>query len=379
MILFYIIHILLLLSAISERENVHLSRKRELLWFWVIVLTLFRGLRWETGTDWQQYYDVFQTADWSNIFSFARNSSVSMEWGYMLLNVLIKSIGGNYTLFLLLTNFFVLLAYMKFALSNSKTPIFIFILIIFSAQFFPVRIGIAVAVIILGLCNFSSKRYWRVTLYTLIAMSIHSSALAFLPIYFFSFYWKVPTKLAVATAILWMIIAQTSFYKDTLLIVAGNLNFLGDDAAHKFENYLDYNLVKNSGMVMAFSGILSNTIFIVLLILFGNMINKPSAYLKNSNINYGFLFNIYFVFMMIAIAFPGDNMAGLRRLQNYFMFAFPILFSTYIVSNQKKFPQLKSIFALGFVFYILFRSYSLFFAGHLESNFPYISVLDNAF
>jgi hypothetical protein len=345
----------------------------------VVVFTLFRGLRWETGTDWQQYYEVFLSASWENVFSFARNSSVSMEFGYMLLNVLVKSIGGNYTMFLLLTNLFVLIAYMKFALTNSRTPIFIFILIMFSTQFFPVRIAIAVAVIILGLCNFSEKRYWRVTIYTLIAMSMHSSALAFLPVYFFSFYWRVPTKLAVAAAVGLMALAQLPFYNLMLFSIAGGLNILGDEASHKFETYINYDVTKNSGAVIAFTGIVSNTIFIVLLIIFGNMIKKQSAYLKNSNINYDFLFNIYFVFMMIAIAFPGDNMAGLRRLQNYFMFAFPILFSTFIVTSKKQYRQYGFVFTLGFVFYVLFRSYSLFFAGHLESNFPYISVLDDAF
>jgi hypothetical protein len=379
MTIFIVLYLLLFLSTFFEREDVPGFRKKEILIFWVVIFTLFRGLRWQTGTDWEQYYQVFLTASWDNLFSFARNSSVSMESGYVLLNVLVKTIGGNYTVFLLLTNFFVMVAYMKFALTNSKTPIYIFVLIMFSTQFFPVRIGIAVAVILLGLCNFSQRKYKRVIAYTLVAASIHSSAFAFIPVYFFGFFKKVPTKLALAGAVMLMIIAQLPFYNGLLVSVAGGLHVLGDEASHKFETYINYDVTKNSGAIIAFAGIVSNTIFIVLLILFGNMIKKQSAYLKSTNVNYDFLFNIYFVFIMIAIAFPGNNMAGLRRLQNYFMFAFPILFSTFILFNKKRYPQYAFVYMFAFFFYVLFRSYSLFFAGHLESNFPYLSVLDNAF
>lgn len=380
MVLPAVIYALLLLSASFEREDLSFSRKKEILNWWVVILTVFRGFRWETGTDWEQYYEVFLSADWDNIFSFQRTSSVQMEAGYMLLNVLLKIFGENYTLFLVVTNFFVLYAYRQFAVTNSTTPILVFVLIIFSTQFFPVRIGIAVAVIMLGLCHFSERRIKRVLIFSLIAMSIHSSAVAFIPVYLFGIYFrKIPTTLAVTSAIILMLISQTTVYKETLFSIAGSLNVLGEETAHKFNTYLDYNVTVNSGVKVVITGIISNSIFIVLLFLFGNMIDKNSPYLRDSNINYNFLFNVYFVFMMIAIAFPGDNMAGLRRLQNYFMFAFPVLFSTYIVVNKRKYPAYSLIYTLAFLFFVLFRSYSMFFGGHLESNFPYLSIFDDAF
>ena len=377
MLIYIVIYTLLLLCFFFEKDNVRLSDKKVVLAWLVLILTLFRGLRWDTGTDWDQYLSVFKVADWSNIFSFSRNSSTHMEPGYMLINVLVKTIGGGYTLFLLLTNFFVLYAYQRFALTNSTSPIFVFVLIIFSTQFFPVRIGIAVGVILLGLTNFSDKKFRRAIFFTLIAATIHSSAVIFIPIYCSIYIKKFPTLLAVIIAVVWMEIASLPAYNTFLFTLAGGLNFLGDETAHKFENYLDYGLTQSNRIVIA--GYLSSTIFILLLWIFGKMLDKKSPALLKDHINYDFLYNVYFVFMMIAIAFPGERMAGLRRLQNFFMFAFPVLFSVFIVNGKKKYPSYSIYYTFAIIGYAVFRAYSLFYGRDPEVHFPYKSILDHAF
>ena len=367
----------MLLATFYERDDVKLSDKKVVLYWLVFIFTLFRGLRWETGTDWYQYLRVFESADWDNIFSFSRNVATHMEWGYMLINVVVKTFGGNYTVFLLATNFFVLYAYMRFALTNSVTPIFVFVLIMFSTQFFPVRIGIAVAILMLGLSDFTSRKYIRVLFFTFLASSIHSSAVAFIPVYFGIVVKKFPTLLAVLIAIIWMQLALIPSYNTFLFSIAGNLNVLGEETAHKFENYLDYGLTKSTIVVVA--GNVSTTLFIILLWLFGRMIDKKRPTLEDSKINYDFLYNVYFVFMMIAIAFPGERMTGLRRLQNYFMFAFPVLFSVFILNGKRRFPAYKFVFTMALIVYALFRMYTLFFGRDPEIHFPYRSIFTDAF
>lgn len=374
-----VIYSLLFLSTFFEQRSFGLSVKKLILILWTIVLTLFRGLRWDTGTDWNQYLKVFEVAKWDNIFSFSRNSSTSMEFGYVFLNVIVKTLGGDYTMFLLVTNFFVLYTYLKFSLSNSDTPIFIFVLLIFGSQFFPVRIGIAVAVIFFGLIKFSEKKYLQVTVCTLLAATIHTSAIVFLPVYFLAMVLpKLPTLLTIGLAFALLVISQNSLYNELLFVLAGGLDIVGEEASGKFENYLNYNTAKHSGAVVAFSGIFNNLIFIVFLFLFGRLSAKKIR-VGYTKINFSFLFNVYFVFMMIAIAFPGENMAGLRRLQNYFMFAFPLLFSNYVVEGKRENPSLGIFYISIFVFFLIFRAYSLFFAGHLDSNFPYKSIIQEAF
>ncbi|RYZ96698.1 MAG: EpsG family protein [Sphingobacteriaceae bacterium] len=371
---------MLLLSAVIDRDDVPVASKRTILYWWVAIFTLFRGLRWDVGTDWDQYLEVFSKSGWDNIFTYARNSSIHMEPGYIILNAFIKSFGFNYTGYLLLTNFFVLYAYARFSLTNSRNPVLVFVLFMFSTQFFPVRIGIAVAVLILGLCDFSKKRHLRVFICIFIAMNIHSSAMVFFPVYCMIFIKKIPTKLAVTVAFLWLQLASVPAYNDFLFSLVGNLNFLGEETTHKFENYLDYDpTLHGNTAIKLISGYLSSVVFIVLLWIFGNMITKKGAIIRRDNINFGFMFNVYYVFMMISIAFPGDNMAGLRRLQNYFMFAFPVLYAAYIVYAKNKYPNYRYFFTFMFIGYALFRVYALFFGRELFVNFPYRSVLDDVF
>lgn len=49
---------LILCSFISN-----LKTQKRVIFFWIIVLTLFRGLRWDLGTDWYWYEKSFNELD----------------------------------------------------------------------------------------------------------------------------------------------------------------------------------------------------------------------------------------------------------------------------------------------------------------------------
>jgi hypothetical protein len=372
MFIYIILYTFLVFAILGEKENNSLTTKRNIIFFYVIIFTLFRGLRWDTGTDWDQYYEVFLDVDWNDLFSYDRGLG-NMEPGYVFLNLLIKSVGGNYTLFLLITNLFVLIAYARFSLTNSESPIYIFVLIMFSTQFFPVRIGIAVAIILFGLFHFSKKKYFRVIVCTIIAMSFHSSAIIFLPVYFISFYKKIPTTLAVVITVGSMILVQSNTINTILSEISFIYGFIGEQNSEKFEHYLDYTErgVTSSGI----TSYLNSIIFILTLILFGYIIKKLKF--KEENIKYTFVYNMYFIFVLLGIIFSSENMANLRRTQNYFMFAFPILFSEFIVYGRTKQPRMGIVFTTIFIMYLLFRSYTLFFSGFPDEVFPYISIFES--
>lgn len=382
MTIYLLLYGLLLFSIFFDDEKLNLKSKKELLIWWVLIFTVFRGLRWDTGTDWDQYFYVFQRSTLDNVFNYARNGgAISMEPGYVFMNAIVKALGGNYTVFLLLSNFLVLWAYYKFSIANSKTPIMVFVLLMFSTQFFPVRIGIAVGILMIGLFDLSNLNLKKALFFTFLASTVHSSSIVFAPILILgSRRFKPNTNLTVFVAIAFLILAETPLFKTFLTTVSENIGFLGDDVAHKFDNYLDFDITKK-GAVIAVGGIINNVIFIVLLFLFGKMVDKvlKNNFSKENEIYYTFLFNTFFVFVMISIVFQGDNMAGLRRLQNYFMFAFPLLFSYFIYRNKIAYPTLSVILNLGLVMYALFRSYSLFFGGYPEAHFPYKSIFDFAF
>jgi hypothetical protein len=351
----------------------------------VIVFTLFRGLRWNTGTDWYQYWQVFEYVSWSNIFSFDRGFGL-MEPGYMFLNALVNSIFGYYTAFLLITNLFVQIVYARFALTNSKYPIYVFVLIMFSTQFFPVRIGIAVAFIMMGLYDFSGKHYLRISICVLLAMSMHKSAIVFLPAYCLIFWErKIPIRLAVLTSLCTLILVQIGKINNMLLPLVDMVGLLGDEEiSSKFTHYMDYT---ERGVVTGMSNIFNSVIFIITFIPFGHIISKQKQMpqelifeqksmknIKHRDINYYFIYNMYFIFVMLGIVFSSETMANLKRMQNYFMFAFPILFSLFIAYGKEKYPKIHFLFWGILMGYVMFRAYILFFTGYPESHFPYKSI-----
>ena len=108
MIPYCIIYIPFILSSIFDFDRTSENTKRKIVWLWVCILTVFWGIRWNCGTDWDNFYDVFQGSDLSNIFTFTRGMAEPIEPGYVLLNALVKSVGGNYSCFLFVFSFLIL-------------------------------------------------------------------------------------------------------------------------------------------------------------------------------------------------------------------------------------------------------------------------------
>lgn len=63
------------------------------------ILFLMIGCRWETGTDWNSYYALFNDIDLSWLFLLANNS---FDVGYLLLNGIVRLFTDNYVIFLLI-------------------------------------------------------------------------------------------------------------------------------------------------------------------------------------------------------------------------------------------------------------------------------------
>ena len=123
--IYFIIYTLVFLTMFADSSRISIQKKKIILFFDIVVLTLFFGLRWQCGTDWWQYYNVFRYVTWSNFYCLNRYGDQNMEIGFAFVNVLLKQF-GNYTFYLIVTNFirFVLMAYVSITLS--KTPIVTF-------------------------------------------------------------------------------------------------------------------------------------------------------------------------------------------------------------------------------------------------------------
>ena len=83
----------LLLFFIALVMSINKQRSLPLFLFLFVLFVLHDGLRWDTGTDWDNYYNYFQHCLYNRWEHF--------EVGYCILSELIREITDSYTVFCL--------------------------------------------------------------------------------------------------------------------------------------------------------------------------------------------------------------------------------------------------------------------------------------
>lgn len=143
-----------------------------------ILLFLFTGLRWETGTDWLSYKELFDTLElnWTfllNVYSF--------DLGYVILNAILRLFTNDYTLFLLVDSFIavgIVFWFLKKYSPNPNISLFVFYNAFFVAQF----MGSNRRIISLGAGLFifyfiHKKDYKRYALWQALAFLFHRTSI----------------------------------------------------------------------------------------------------------------------------------------------------------------------------------------------------------
>ena len=89
--------ILVIFPVIIEYLSYNFKYDQKCTWLLLLILVLFAGTRFETGNDWYEYTKVFSNIP--SIDTFITNPVVfgmfRMEPGYILLNSIIKTLGGS--------------------------------------------------------------------------------------------------------------------------------------------------------------------------------------------------------------------------------------------------------------------------------------------
>jgi len=181
MLIYIILYSMLLPGILYDAVRKSLSAKKVVLGFYVLLFTLFRGLRWNTGTDWSQYLWHFQYLNIDNVFSYSRyGGDETLEPLYALINVLVGFV-GNYSLFLLVTNLFVLYTYYWFSIKYTPKPVVTFALLLLCASFFPVRMELAVTVLMWTIPSLVHRDFKSFLFVTVLAFLIHKATIIYLP------------------------------------------------------------------------------------------------------------------------------------------------------------------------------------------------------
>lgn len=305
------------LMAVIEITKDLKPYKTLLTLFSCVLLALFTGLRWETGTDWFTYKELFDTLelDWTfllNVYSF--------DLGYVILNAIVRLFTDNYTLFLLIDSFIavgIVFWFLKKYSPNPNISLFVFYNAFFVAQF----MGSNRRIISLGAGLFvfyfvHEKKYKKYVIWQLLAFLFHRSSIML------CLSWFVPRKRFSTNQILTILfvcliigISQFPFKIVGILgevLSAFTTNSLVDKMLYYSENSESVIPDNTNPVILMTLSVIKRSIFI-------------SFYLYVLKVNKGVLdslsdyfLNIYIVGFAIYLLFNGSPI--FQMLSTYFTF-----------------------------------------------------------
>ena len=336
MIIYYIIFgLTIILAMIDMYKPIAGKQGEKVFWFTIILIALFKGLRWDTGTDFPQYYACFENVTWSNFYHFERYGFGSdlMEPGYTFLNVLSKTIIDDYTIFLLWTNLAIMWVYGKTILTYVPQYKFSCLaLVLISTILFPVRQTFAVATLLFSLRYIITKNLKKYLFCVLIAFSFHRSAIFLIfmyPILISKFNYKRNIIIYIA-----LILSSNYMYSAFDYLKNSPLNAVMGGIMDEYDatniNNIENETDKNNNILTYLS-----SIFQLSLYYFGYHKMRLE---KNGNIDFRFyniMLNAYFLNLCFwAISFiPGFG--SMNRMPAYFEFGYPFCITLTMIYFRK--------------------------------------------
>jgi hypothetical protein len=177
-LIYLLLYLWLFLVAVLEAFREFREYKSIFAFCTCVILILFTGLRWETGTDWIGYKELFDSLelDWTfllNVYSF--------DLGYVIFNAIVKIFTDNYTIFLILDSVLALGIVFSFLLKFSPNPnlsFFVFYNAFFVSQF----MGSNRRIIAMGAALFVfyyvfTQKKLKYTVWHLLAFLFHRSSI----------------------------------------------------------------------------------------------------------------------------------------------------------------------------------------------------------
>lgn len=363
--LYYTIFSLLLISCIFETAST--KTKHKVLILWGVFFTLFGGLRWQIGGDWEQYHDHFLHAEWDNIFNYDRygNGVETLEPFFVFLNVLVKSIFGSFYWYNIIVCAFIQFTYIhasKYYYKEHPIMMYTFIMLM-GGNYFPVRAGLCIAICYWAYQMIKERNLKIYLLIMLVAFNIHHASLALLPAYWFG---HIRLKSIYLFGIFGLMLVLGAMFQDYFSLIAV---LMGGDLGEKA---LAYTENQTEGFDVRGSYMIGNVIAFFLLFMYIRL--RRSVIFDTYWINT--LLNCFVVYYSILFVFR-EGMGDLTRLSSYFFVANAILFM-YTLKELKVTKRL--FYIVGMCFFTLYMGYQITKAcdGYFfeMSNVPYKTIFD---
>lgn len=363
--LYYTIFFLVLVSCLFELADK--KSKRWVLFFWGVFFTLFGGLRWQTGGDWEQYYNHYLASEWSNIFSYDRygNGSDTLEPGFVFINTLVKFIFGKFYWYNILLCSFIQYTNIKVSKYYAPDrPIMMYTLLtLMNANYFPVRQGFSIAIAMWIFQTIKERNLKTFLLLVFIAFNIHKAALVILPAYWIG---RIRLKPIFVFAVFLILMAVGSYFQDTFTLLS---IFIGGDLGEKALGYTEFQTV---GYDVKKSYFMGNVIALFLLFVYLKIRDLKIEDERWMNT----LLNCFVIYYGIAFMFR-EGMGDLTRLKGYYFLSNAILFM-YSLKYLKYYGKIFKLAGTAFFAFYMAYQVSKSCDGYyfMDANVPYKTIFD---
>lgn len=324
MLIYYIIFGITILFALIDIYKPFKDKESvKVFWGIIALIVLFKGLRWDTGTDFPQYLACFENVTWSNFYHFERYGFGThlMEPGYTFLNVLIKTVFFDYTMFLLITNFAIMWIYGCTILKYVPKYKFVCLsLVLVSTILFPVRQTFAAAIFLYSIRYILVKDWKKYYLCILIAFSFHRSAVLLslmYPLMNLKFNYKRNIAIYIG-----LIVFSNYMYSVFDILKNSALNVIMGDVMNQYDATNDNNILnetnENNNILTYISSIVQITVY------YWAFVKLKKIDIKSINYDfYNAMLNAYFFNLCLWSISYIPGFGSMNRMPAFFEFGYP--------------------------------------------------------
>lgn len=354
---YFIIWFCLFCFSLLEISN--LQKKQSLFLFLLSTFFLFTFsfIRWETGTDWDGYYEYF-----NHIFYYFQDTT--FEFGFARINEFVKLVFGSYTALLFVFSLIIFCFQTKVILEFSPFPLFslFFLWSISFANVFFIRQTIAIVLLLYSTTFLVKKKRGRFLVWVYIATLFHSTSFIFLFAYF-----VFKLRITIKRMLLYLLISSL-FSIFLMTFFERILPFLNGVIQHKLEAYLALG-EDGDTMTQASLGEVLIRGFANKLFIFALLIYFSSKKVKDDIVFRGYL-NLYWFGAILYFSMASISIVFVRFSFSYDIvqiILLPLLLKNMSLCNKYILFSIVSIF-------LLFRFYVTLFGSYYELYVPYKTI-----
>lgn len=341
----------LLLFGVSFLNTINRNKKSILFLVIILFLICHDGFRWETGTDWEDYYNTFERC---LIYDFD-----NFEIGYVTMMRIIRGITDEYAVFLFLHAVIVyaLMGYFLWKYSPMPTLSLFFLYGFMLPLLGMNRQYVALAICLISVIFIFRRQFIHFLLCVLLAFLFHKSALLFLPAYF------LYREYAVRTYLVWIVIAIVISFSGVMKLFPEEYVLLLFP-----KEYSSYVEIVDISIVSRGLGIVRKLIWVLLALYLLRSEVKPQGF--------SLFFNLYFVSIVGYLLLNGTLFQIIVARGLIYYSLFEVLVLTYIVCFISKSSNKKAYLLLIACYYaiLLYKNLSFYNEGDYNCFFPYKSI-----